>query len=114
MLKQGDIIWLDLEPAVGNETKSRRPCLVVSNDDYNHIFNTVITVPISLAKKYQHEDRYVTSPMFVQIRQPNVRGTALLQQTRALDPRKRNPSKVYASLPKLQMKNICTVLSQFY
>ncbi|MCL2857427.1 MAG: type II toxin-antitoxin system PemK/MazF family toxin [Oscillospiraceae bacterium] len=35
--RQGDIIWLSLDPQVGNEQKGRRPALVVSNDTFNDI-----------------------------------------------------------------------------
>ncbi|WP_143442332.1 type II toxin-antitoxin system PemK/MazF family toxin, partial [Lactiplantibacillus plantarum] len=31
-LKQGAILWINLDPAKGTETKKKRPCLVVSND----------------------------------------------------------------------------------
>ncbi|WP_255031992.1 type II toxin-antitoxin system PemK/MazF family toxin [Pediococcus acidilactici] len=43
-LSQGDVIWIDLNPAKGTETKKRRPCLVVSNNHYNRYFNTVLVV----------------------------------------------------------------------
>ena len=33
--KQGDIIWLDLEPQAGHEQKGRRPAVVVSNNTFN-------------------------------------------------------------------------------
>lgn len=113
-LHQGDIIWLDLEPARGTETKKKRPCLVVSNDNYNRIFNTVITVPISMSKKYELEEKYRTSPMFVTISQEKIHGTALLQQERAVDPTKRINSKVKGTLSELQMQQIRTTLSQLF
>ncbi|MDF7683797.1 type II toxin-antitoxin system PemK/MazF family toxin [Lactobacillus sp. ESL0679] len=113
-LHQGDIIWLDLEPAKGTETKKRRPCLVVSNDDYNRIFNTVMTVPISMAKKYFTEEKYKKSPFFVPIDQEKIHGTALLQQARTVDPTKRTTSKVKGKLPALKMQQISNVLAQFY
>jgi len=33
--KQGDIIWLNLEPQAGHEQKGRRPAVVVSNNTFN-------------------------------------------------------------------------------
>lgn len=114
LLHQGDIIWLDLEPAVGNEVKKRRPCLIVSNDSYNRYFNTVITVPISRSRKYLKKRKYIRSPNYVQIKQLKVQGTALLQQARAVDPKKRNASKVEASISVLEMKKIRKAISKFY
>lgn len=49
---QGDIVWIDLGPAKGTETKKKRPCIVISNNQYNRYFNTIIIVPISSSKKY--------------------------------------------------------------
>lgn len=33
--KQGDIIWLDLDPQAGHEQRGRRPVLVVSNNSFH-------------------------------------------------------------------------------
>ncbi|GHV08497.1 potassium-transporting ATPase subunit C [Clostridia bacterium] len=33
--KQGDIVWLNLDPQAGHEQKGRRPALIVSNDTFN-------------------------------------------------------------------------------
>jgi len=38
--KQGDIIWLTLDPQAGHEQKGRRPALVVSNNSFNGITGT--------------------------------------------------------------------------
>lgn len=34
--KQGDIIWITLDPRAGHEQKGRRPALVVSNNSFNN------------------------------------------------------------------------------
>ncbi|MCL2051800.1 MAG: type II toxin-antitoxin system PemK/MazF family toxin [Lachnospiraceae bacterium] len=33
--RQGDIIWLNLDPQAGHEQKGRRPALVISNNTFN-------------------------------------------------------------------------------
>ena len=38
--RQGDIIWLDLDPRSGHEQKGRRPVLVVSNNTFNDFAKT--------------------------------------------------------------------------
>lgn len=55
MVRQGDILFIDLNPTKGNEMAKKRPCVVVSNDYYNKSFNTVLVMPISSSKKYVEE-----------------------------------------------------------
>lgn len=35
--RQGDIIWITLDPQVGHEQRGRRPAIVVSNNSFNSI-----------------------------------------------------------------------------
>ncbi|EEI71811.1 toxin-antitoxin system, toxin component, MazF family [Lentilactobacillus hilgardii ATCC 27305] len=50
-IKQGDIVYVDLEPSKGNKMRKTRPWLVVSNNDYNRYFNTTLVLPISSSSK---------------------------------------------------------------
>lgn len=51
MVKQGDIIFINLDPSLGHEQKKSRPALVVSNTKYNkHCNGMVIICPISHSK----------------------------------------------------------------
>jgi mRNA interferase MazF len=34
-MRRGDIVWADLEPAIGAEADKRRPAVIVSNDGAN-------------------------------------------------------------------------------
>lgn len=45
--KCGDVYWIELDPAVGSETKKRRPCLILSNNAYNKYSPRVIAAPIT-------------------------------------------------------------------
>jgi len=46
--KQGDIIWLDFDPHVGNEQGGKRPALVISNNTFNTIRKSnAIVCPIT-------------------------------------------------------------------
>ncbi|WEV43857.1 type II toxin-antitoxin system PemK/MazF family toxin [Lactobacillus sp. ESL0684] len=113
-LQQGDIIWIDLNPAKGTEIKKTRRCLVVSNEHYNRHFNTIIIVPISSSKKYLTEEKYLQSPMFITIQQEKVHSTALLQHLRAIDPTKRTNCRVVARLEPNKVTQISTIIKQFY
>ena len=45
--RQGEIWWVNLDPAVGREISKKRPCLVVSPDDMNAHLGTVIAAPLT-------------------------------------------------------------------
>ncbi|WP_137596854.1 type II toxin-antitoxin system PemK/MazF family toxin [Paucilactobacillus kaifaensis] len=116
MISQGDILYLDLDPAKGNETKKIRPCVVVSNDQYNQIFNTVIVVPISSSDKYKQR-KYLTSPFFIDVRTKNnvVDGTILLQHLRSVDPVARTTSQSPVDqLENSVIQEISTNLAQYF
>jgi len=38
--RQGDIVWINLNPQAGHEQKGRRPALVVSNNTFNDFAKT--------------------------------------------------------------------------
>ena len=46
-MKQGDIYFTSLDPAVGREQKGTRPVLIVSNNVFNAITNLPIVVPVT-------------------------------------------------------------------
>jgi mRNA interferase MazF len=45
-----DVFFVDLEPARGHEINKRRPCVVVSPDEMNHTFSTVIVAPMTTGR----------------------------------------------------------------
>lgn len=45
----GDVVWADLDPALGHEQRKRRPLIVVSNDKFNARCNLTMTIPITSA-----------------------------------------------------------------
>lgn len=46
-IQQGDIIWVDFSPSVGEEMRGRHPALVVSSNDYNQKTSYIIVCPIT-------------------------------------------------------------------
>jgi mRNA interferase MazF len=46
-LRRGTIIDLNLEPALGSETGKTRPCVVVTNDDYNERVPVIQVTPLT-------------------------------------------------------------------
>lgn len=44
---QGDIVWLNFSPSIGNEMRGKHPALIVSSNAYNKMTNYVIVCPIT-------------------------------------------------------------------
>lgn len=42
--KQGDILWVNLNPTQGHEQQGKRPVLVVSNDDFNELCGGMVKI----------------------------------------------------------------------
>ena len=77
MVKQGDIILIDFNPAIGHEEKKYRPALVISNDAYNNISNLIWVCPISHANNY---------PLHIALPQNlNTDGKVLCEHLRSMD-----------------------------
>ena len=110
---QGDIFFFDLEPAKGTEPKKTRPCVIVSNNEYNKFMNTVLIVPISSSSKYRDEKKYQKSPFFVDIDNNNVHGTALLQHIRSVDPNKRIKGKILDTISKDNQSLVSKIIKNF-
>ena len=47
IMKRGEIYFADLDPTIGDETKKRRPVLIVSNNANNKAAGTGTVVPIT-------------------------------------------------------------------
>lgn len=45
--KRGEIFIADLEPGYGKEIRKKRPAIIISGDDFNKTFPTVVTIPFS-------------------------------------------------------------------
>jgi len=111
---QGDIFSFELDPSKGTEPKKNRPCLIVSNDEYNRHFNTVIIVPISSSRKYQNLKKYLQSPFFMNIKAESIDGTALLQHIRSINPNKRKTSERITRLSDYEIANLKNVINNYF
>ncbi|RJO67713.1 MAG: type II toxin-antitoxin system PemK/MazF family toxin [Myxococcales bacterium] len=53
--KCGEVWWVDLEPVKGREQGGRRPCLIVSVDEFNRLPHGLVwTVPITSNIRFKH------------------------------------------------------------
>ena len=89
----GDVVWADLDPAVGHEQRKRRPLIVVSNDSFNERCSLTVTIPITSAGTGYplHLD---VGKVPTENGESPVRGFAQIEQLKSLDLTYRNGVKV--------------------
>jgi mRNA interferase MazF len=50
--RAGDVVFMDLDPVVGNERGGRRPAMVISTPDYNALpIRMIMVVPITRTRR---------------------------------------------------------------
>ena len=81
MIKQGDIIKLDLDPTKGHEQAGYRPVLAISNTHFSQASNMLIVCPIT------NTDR--KNPLHVYLTGLTTTGFVMCDQVRAIDVRAR-------------------------
>jgi mRNA interferase MazF len=68
MVERFEIYLTDLEPTLGSEIKKVRPCVIISSNELNKMYRTVLIAPLTRTFKYyptrvkinfQHTDGYV-------------------------------------------------------
>lgn len=77
LVKRGEIWLATLDPAVGNEIRKTRPCLVISPPEMHDHLRTVIVAPMTTGSH--------AAPFRTPIRFQQKAGLILLDQLRALD-----------------------------
>jgi len=88
MVKQGDILKIDLNPTKGHEQAGYRPVIVVSNTVHSRASNTTIVCPITNTNR--------NNPLHVELKDLQTTGFVMCDQIRAIDIRARSYSVVEA------------------
>ena len=81
-LEDGELVWVEFDPAVGREQKGRRPALVVSKSLYHSTSSYAIVCPITRNKK----------PWPYKVNLPDeagIKGAVLVDQVKSIDRRHR-------------------------
>lgn len=103
MVKQYDLISVNLEPTTGNEKGQKRPCLVVSHTEFTKVTKFVWVLPITNRKlKYPTDVALITE-------YNKVKGIIDCAQIRSLDLNAR-PFKVIDTLDHLIIHDVKEVL----
>jgi len=82
MVKQGDIIKINLDPARGHEQAGYRPVIVVNNAVHSSASNMTIVCPITNTNK--------NNPLHVELKGLQTTGFVMCDQIRAIDIRARS------------------------
>ena len=75
-MKAGEIYWVNLDPAIGNEIKKKRPVIVLNGGHEKHL-KLAIVVPVTAWNPYWEEN-----PFFVSLEPGSKNG---LQKKSAVD-----------------------------
>lgn len=99
-VKQGDIVWIDFDPSVGNEIRKRRPGLVISADLFNSTTGFAVVVPI--------KSRPGTNPLEITLPAGmQTSGSLQTHQLRSMYLAPRNP-KLIEKAPDELVQRVCS------
>lgn len=98
---RGDILHLDLDPALGKEQQGQRYVLVLTLSSFNR-FGLALVAPVTQGGRFARENGFTVSMMGAGT---NTQGVVLCNQVRMLDFKKRN-AKVIEAVPEIVMDNV--------
>ncbi|MGB1243264.1 MAG: type II toxin-antitoxin system PemK/MazF family toxin [Chitinophagales bacterium] len=102
ILKQYDIVIVNLDPTMGSELRKTRPCVILSPDEMNKYLKTIIIAPItSKSKPY---------PTRVVIEWRGKENWVVVDQIRTID--KRRIYKKMGRLKPVDIQNIKAVIQE--
>ena len=96
VIRQYDIVLINLDPTIGHEIKKVRPCAVISPDEMNRNIDTVIIAPMT--------SRSHAYPTRVPLRFKGKDGWVVLDQIRTVD-----KARLIKKLGRLQPETVQTV-----
>ncbi len=102
MVKQGDIIKVDLNPTLGHEQSGYRPCVVLSNKTFNKFTNLLLVVPITNTQS--------TFPLHIPLdARTTTTGSILCQHIKSIDKTARSIT-VVESLPRDILEHVINMV----
>jgi mRNA interferase MazF len=105
MVKKGDIVKINFDPAEGYEQSGYRPAIVVSNDLFNTMCSLTIVCPITNTDK--------NHPFHVRLdKKTQTTGVVLCDQVRVLDLKARN-AKFIESVPEDITNEVSDIIKGF-
>lgn len=96
VVRQYDIVLVNLDPTVGHEIKKVRPCVIISPDEMNRNIETVIIAPMT--------SRSHAFPSRVSVRFKGTDGWVVLDQIRTVDKK-----RLIKKLGRLQLDTVRSI-----
>ena len=76
-VRRFDVFLVNLDPTVGSEIRTSRPCVIVSPDEMNRYIRTVVVAPLTTASR--------PYPSRVEVRFAGKDGHVVIDQLRTID-----------------------------
>ena len=76
-VRRFDVFLVNLDPTVGSEIRTSRPCVIVSPDEMNRYIRTVVVAPLTTASR--------PYPSRVEVRFAGKDGQVVIDQLRTVD-----------------------------
>jgi mRNA interferase MazF len=104
VLKQYQIVLVNLDPTLGSEMKKTRPCLIISPDEMNKYLQTIVIAPLtSNSKNY---------PTRVPVKLNKTKGFIVLDQIRTID--RQRIVKILDEISQKEISAVKTVINETY
>lgn len=104
VLKQYQIVLVNLDPTIGSEMKKTRPCVILSPDEMNLYLQTIVVAPLtSNTKNY---------PTRVPVKHGKTKGWIVLDQIRTID--RQRIVKVFERLSDKEIQNTKAVIHETF
>jgi mRNA interferase MazF len=104
VLKQYQIVLVNLDPTIGSEMKKTRPCVIISPDEINRHLQSVVIAPMTRTSK--------PYPTRVLVKHNKQKGWVVLDQIRTID--RRRVIKVFDSLTEKEINNVKATIQETY
>lgn len=104
VIKQYQIVLVNLDPTIGSEMKKTRPCVVISPNEMNKYLQTVVVAPMTSSSKVY--------PTRVEIHHNDKKGWIVLDQLRSLD--RQRIIKVLGDISDKEIIKVKEVLKETY
>ena len=104
VIKQYQIVLVNLDPTYGSEMKKTRSCVVISPDEMNKYLQTIVVAPMtSNSKPY---------PTRVEVKHGKTKGWVVLDQIRTID--RKRIVKLFDSLTDKEIYKVKAIIQETY
>lgn len=103
-LNQYQIVLVNLDPTIGSEIKTTRPCVIISPNEMNKYLRTIVISPMTTkSKKY---------PTRIEVKHERKIGWIVLDQIRTID--KQRIVKTLSRLSKPEIKELKAIMKETF